>query len=125
MVSVEFYTDIYGGIQCEDIEDCLKRAEAIIECFISSLPETGAQETLYKKAVCAQAEQMALAGGVQGWLESTAGSAVGVTLGSFHTESSKGGQAGGGSSSADSSPCSAARMYLERAGLVYRGAEAL
>ena len=122
MVTTDFYNNVYGGVPSEDIESCLKRAEAIVDCYILYPPKPlTEQEVYYNKAVCAQAEVMVLAGGVQTWLESTSSALAGTTLGNFSVQATNSGS-GAGSADASAVPCAGAMMYLDKGGLLYRGA---
>lgn len=125
-ITTEFYYDVYGGITIDSPEDCLKRAQSIVDCCASYIPAEGAPEEIwYKKAVCAQAETIGLAGGVQGWLETGGADVSGVTLGSFSVQTKSGSGSGAGTGTAQASPCAGALMYLEKGGLLYRGTAVL
>jgi hypothetical protein len=122
-VTVEFYRDTYGGIAYDDIEALLKRAEMVVYCVISQEPEAEWQTVLYNYAVCAQAEFIGSAGGVEEWV-SEGSSGGSVTIGSFSC-SAGGSSTGSGGGKAKSGLCPQTEMYLEKAGLLYRGAVVL
>lgn len=114
-VPAEYYRNVYGGAEYDDIDTLLKRAEMLIRCTASGEPETEEQRTLYNWAVCAQAEFIGAAGGIEAYASGTGGS---VTVGAFSMSS--------GSSAEEAGRyggriCPDSEMYLEKAGLLYRG----
>lgn len=115
----DFYINIYGGVEYDDLSRLLTRAENVIDSVILTEPDGETQEMAYNFAVCAQAEYMGLCGGVEAWAMSVSGTAQSFTLGSFSMSS--GGSSSGGGSAAARGICSRAESYLERAGLLYRG----
>lgn len=111
-VTSEYYYDTYHGVEFEDIDTYLARAEDMIQNIISSEPEGEYQQTHYSKAVCAQAEAIGLSGGLAVWLSGAQGGSF--TIGSFSMS--------GGSVSGSSVRISGVAMgYLESAGLLCRG----
>lgn len=120
-VTTDFYYNEYGGVTITDLDKCLKRAQSIIDCYILYPPSGQVQEVWYEKAICAQAEAIGLAGGVQTWLESTSSALAGVTLGNFSVQNGSG-AGSAGSTDASAVPCADAMMYLDKGGLLYRGA---
>lgn len=115
----DFYINIYGGVEYDDLSRLLLRAGNEINCFILRAPETEEEMRQFDLAVCAQAEYMGLCGGIDAWAMSVSGTAQSFTLGSFSMSS--GGSSSGGGSAAARGICSRAESYLERAGLLYRG----
>lgn len=115
----DFYINIYGGVEYDDLSRLLLRAGNVIDSVILTEPDGETQERAYNFAVCAQAEYMGLCGGVEAWAMSVSGTAQSFTLGSFSM--SQGGSSSGGGSAAARGICSRAESYLERAGLLYRG----
>lgn len=113
-VTSDYYYNIYHGIEFDDIDTYLARAEDMIQNIISSAPVGEYQQTHYNKAVCAQAEAIGIGGGLAVWL--TAGSSSSFTIGSFSM--SGGAQTSGGGSVQVSD---VAMGYLESAGLLSRG----
>ena len=120
-VTTDFYYNEYGGVTITDLDKCLKRAQSIIDCYILYPPSGQVQEVWYEKAICAQAEAIGLVGGVQTWLESTSSALAGTTLGNFSVQAANGGSSAG-SADASAVPCAGAMMYLDKGGLLYRGA---
>ena len=118
-ISSDFYFNIYGGTEYEDIDRLLRRAANEIDSLILRSPEGELEERQYSFAVCAQAEYMGLCGGVEAWAMSVSGNASSVSIGSFSM--SQGGSSGGSGGTSDNSICGKAMMYLDRAGLLYRG----
>ena len=118
-ISSDFYFNIYGGTEYEDIDRLLRRAANEIDSLILRSPEGELEERQYSFAVCAQAEYMGLCGGVQAWAMSVSGTAQSFAIGSFSM--SQGGSSSEGGSAAARGICSRAESYLERAGLLYRG----
>ena len=116
-ISSDFYFNIYGGTEYEDIDRLLRRAANEIDSVILRSPEGELEERQYSFAVCAQAEYMGLCGGVEAWAASVSGTVSSVSIGSFSM--SQGGSASGGSS--DNGICSRAMEYLSKSGLLYRG----
>ena len=121
-VSKEFYHDIFCGADYPELDRLLKRAEIEIEKLILRSPEGELEERQYSFAVCAQAEYMGLCGGVEAWAMSVSGNLSSVSIGSFSM--SQGGSSGGSGGTSDNSICGKAMMYLDRAGLLYRGCAA-
>ena len=115
----DFYINIYGGVEYDDLSRLLLRAGNVIDSVILTEPDGETQEGTYNFAVCAQAEYIGLCGGVEAWAMSVSGTAQSFTLGSFSMSS--GGSSSGGGSAAARGICSRAESYLERAGLLYRG----
>lgn len=115
----DFYINIYGGVEYDDLSRLLLRAGNVIDSVILTEPDGETQERAYSFAVCAQAEYMGLCGGIDAWAMSVSGTAQSFTLGSFSM--SQGGSSSGGGSAAARGICSRAESYLERAGLLYRG----
>lgn len=111
-VTSDYYYNTYHGVEFDDIDTYLARAEDMIQNIISSDPEGEYQQTHYNKAVCAQAEAIGIGGGLAVWL--TAGSSSSFTIGSF---SMSGGSVSGGSVQVSD----VAMGYLESAGLLSRG----
>lgn len=111
-VTSDYYYNTYHGIEFDDIDTYLARAEDMIQNIISSVPVGEYQQTHYNKAVCAQAEAIGIGGGLAVWL--TAGSSSSFTIGSF---SMSGGSVSGGSVRISGG----AMGYLESAGLLSRG----
>lgn len=120
-ISSDFYLNIYGGTEYEDIDRLLKRAEVEIERLILRPPDGENEERQYSLAVCAQAEYMGLCGGIEAWAVSVSGMASSVSIGSFSM--SRGGAAAASEGCFVSGICSRAMEYLSRAGLLYRGCE--
>ena len=119
-ISSDFYFNIYGGTEYEDIDRLLRRAAHEIASLILRSPEGELEERQYSFAVCAQAEYMGLCGGIEAWAASVSGTVSSVSIGSFSM--SQGGSASGGSS--DNGICSRAMEYLSKSGLLYRGCAA-
>lgn len=118
-VTEDFYYSIFGGTDYPELDRLLKRAGNEIDSIILRSPSGELEERNYSFAVCAQAEYMGLCGGVEAWAMSVSGNASSVSIGSFSM--SQGGSSGGGS---DNGICGKAMMYLDRAGLLYRGCAA-
>ena len=116
-ISSDFYFNIYGGTEYEDIDRLLRRAANEIDSVILRSPEGELEERQYSFAVCAQAEYMGLCGGIEAWAASVSGTASSVSIGSFSM--SQGSSASG--SASDGGICGSALQYLSRAGLLYRG----
>ena len=119
-ISSDFYFNIYGGTEYEDIDRLLRRAANEIDSLILRSPEGELEERQYSFAVCAQAEYMGLCGGVEAWAASVSGTVSSFSIGSFSM--SQGGSASGGSS--DNGICSRAMECLSKSGLLYRGCAA-
>lgn len=111
-----YYYDIYGGEKYDDIDRCLKRAADIVDSVIT-IPVTSAKQiTAYKNAVCAEAEYI---GGNGGAAEINLGDSVSsFSLGKFSVSA---GGSSGGSSVLSEKLSDIAVMYLDGAGLLYRG----
>ena len=120
-ISSDFYFNIYGGTEYEDIDRLLRRAANEIDSLILRSPEGVLEERNYSFAVCAQAEYMGLCGGVEAWAVSVSGTAASFSVGSFSM--SQGGSSGERNGAASLGICSRAESYLDRAGLLYRGCE--
>lgn len=115
----DFYINIYGGVEYDDLSRLLLRAGNVIDSVILTEPDGETQERAYNFAVCAQAEYMGLCGGVEAWAMSVSGTAQSFTLGSFSM--SQGGASGSGAGGSSAGVCSRALAYLDKAGLLYRG----
>ena len=113
-VTSDYYYNTYHGVEFDDIDTYLARAEDMIQNIISSAPAGEYQQTHYNKAVCAQAEAIGIGGGLAVWL--TAGSSSSFTIGSFSMSGTA--QTSGGGSVRISG---VAMGYLESAGLLSRG----
>lgn len=125
MADIEFYKNIFGGTDHEDLEHLLTRAEREISAVITVEPASESQRRLFDFAVCAQAEYMGLCGGVEAWQGVTLGGGTSFTVGSF-SMSGSGSAGGSGNDSANSlGLCLAAENYLGKAGLLYRGVAVL
>ena len=118
-VTEDFYYSIFGGTDYPELDRLLKRAGNEIDSLILRSPEGELEERQYSFAVCAQAEYMGLCGGVEAWAMSVSGNASSVSIGSFSM--SQGGSSGGSGGTSDDGICGKAMMYLDRAGLLYRG----
>lgn len=125
VVDFTFYSTVYKGseanatsfpaldVRAEDVIGAITRW-TVDETTIQHLPEL--TQTLYKKAICAEIDFVA----INGSESLTAGSGVGFTVGKVHVE----GQQGVSASKANSvSPM--AMQYLEQTGLLYPGIPAL
>ena len=121
-VTEDFYYSIFGGTDYPELDRLLKRAGNEIDSLILRSPEGELEERQYSFAVCAQAEYMGVCGGVEAWAMSVSGNASSVSIGSFSM--SRGGSSGGSGGTSDNSICGKAMMYLDRAGLLYRGCAA-
>lgn len=119
-VTADYYLNTYGGVEYDNLEQLLKRAAMIVGGVISAEPAGSFQETCYANAVCAQAEQIGSAGGVEAWVSAEGSS---FTIGSFSM--SGGSDAGQGTSGSTGTVCASARQYLEQGGLIYRGVSAI
>ena len=115
-VDIGYYYDVYGGEEYDDIDRCLKRGADIIDSMIIVEPVTEMQITAYKKAVCAEAEYIANCGGASDINEGN--SAASFSLGRFSYSS---GSSGGSSAGISGKASTLAVMYLDKAGLLYRG----
>ena len=113
-VTSDYYYNTYHGVEFDDIDTYLARAEDMIQNVISSEPSGEYQQTHYSKAVCAQAEAIGFSGGGAVWLSGAQGGSF--TIGSFSM--SDGAQTSGGGSVRISDM---AMGYLESAGLLSRG----
>lgn len=120
---LDFYRDVYCGVEYPEMEKLLKRSENEIEGVIFMSPEGDEQVRLYKFAVCAQAEYMGLSGGVEAWAAKCSGDIRGVSVGSFSM--SYGGNSGSSGGGSAGGLCGRALEYLSKAGLLYRGVGAL
>jgi hypothetical protein len=122
-VTTEYYLRTYGGVNYgDDLTAYIKRATQMIDVLISVPPREGTeQETCYKNAICAQAENIGLCGGIEASLAS--GSGAGFTIGSFSMSGGSG--ADQSSSGSTGTVCGYARSWLEKGGLTYRGVRAL
>ena len=118
-VSVDFYNNVFGGVDYPDLDRLLTRAESEINCFILRAPETEEEMRQFDLAVCAEAEYMGLCGGVEAWCSVASGSVSSFTVGSFSM--SQGGASGSGAGGSSAGVCSRALAYLDKAGLLYRG----
>ena len=125
VVDFTFYSTVYKGSEAiatsfpaldaraEDVIGAITRW-AVDETTIQGLPEL--TQTLYKKAVCAEIDFVA----INGAETITAGSGEGFTVGKVHVE----GKQGINASKANSvSPL--ALQYLEQTGLLYPGVPAV
>lgn len=121
-ISSDFYFNIYGGTEYEDIDRLLRRAANEIDSVILRSPEGELEERQYSFAVCAQAEYMGLCGGVEAWAASVSGNLSSVSIGSFSMSQSGSGAASGGAAAVGI--CSRAMEYLSKSGLLYRGCAA-
>lgn len=124
-VTRDYYLNVYGGAEFDGLDSLLTRAGQVIMCAadpdsVERLCAEGSEgEMCRKNAVCAQAENIGLNGGVVDWLVDnvTGGS---FTIGSFSMN--RGGSSGASSSGGNGGLlCESARMWLERGGLLYRG----
>ena len=115
-VDSSYYYDVYMGKEYDDIDRCLKRAADIIDSMIIVEPVTEMQITAYKKAVCAEAEYIANCGGTSDINEGKG--AASFSLGKFSYSS---GSSGGSSAGISDKASTLAVMYLDKAGLLYRG----
>ena len=115
-VDSSYYYDVYGGEEYDDIDRCLKRGADIIDGMIIVEPVTEMQITAYKKAVCAEAEYIANCGGTSDINKGN--SAASFSLGKFSYSSGGSGDSSAGISGKTSD---LAVMYLDKAGLLYRG----
>lgn len=121
-VTTDYYLHTYGGVNYDGLESLIARATQVIDCIISTPPAVGTgQETCYKNAVCAQAENIGLCGGVDAWLAESSGGSF--TIGSFSMSGSSG--ADQSSTGSTGAVCGYARSWLEKGGLTYRGVSAL
>lgn len=115
----DFYINIYGGVEYDDLSRLLLRAGNVIDSVILTEPDGENQERAYNFAVCAQAEYIGLCGGVEAWCSVASGSVSSFTVGSFSM--SQGGASGSGAGGSSAGVCSGALAYLDKAGLLYRG----
>ena len=115
-VDKSYYNDVYMGKEYDDIDRCLKRAADIIDGMIIVPITTEPQIEAYKNAVCAEAEYIANCGGTSDINEGN--SAASFSLGKFSYSS---GSSGGSSAGISSKTSTLALMYLDKAGLLYRG----
>ena len=125
VVDFTFYSTVYKGSEADatSFPALDARAEDVIgaitrwtvdETTFPHLPEF--TQTLYKKAICAEIDFVA----INGSESLTAGSGVGFTVGKVHVEGQQGASA--------SKACSVSPMamqYLEQTGLLYPGVPAL
>lgn len=114
-VTSDYYYNTYHGVEFDDIDTYLARAEDMIQNIISSDPEGEYQQTHYSKAVCAQAEAIGLSGGLAVWLSGAQGGSF--TIGSFSMSDGSSTAAGGGFVRISGE----AMGYLESARLLCRG----
>ena len=115
----DFYINIYGGVEYDDLSRLLLRAGNVIDSVILTEPDGETQERAYNFAVCAQAEYLGLCGGVEPWCSIVSGGVSSFTVGSFSM--SQGGASGSGAGGSSAGVCSRALAYLDKAGLLYRG----
>ena len=115
-VDKSYYNDVYMGKEYDDIDRCLKRAADIIDGMIIVPIATETQLEAYKKAVCAEAEYIANCGGTSDINEGKG--AASFSLGKFSYSS---GSSGGSSAGISGEVSDLAVMYLDKAGLLYRG----
>lgn len=128
MVDVQFYSEVWHGnvTDAETVERLLDRAIDVInaEIFLTGYTVETVPERLQTpvyKAVCAQADYIDSAGGVEAMSEDTM---QGVSLGRFsYTGGGASGSAAGGSSA--NRLCEQARMILLPTSLLYRGVRVL
>ena len=114
-VDKSYYNDIYMGKEYDDIDRCLKRAADIIDGMIIVPIVTEPQLEAYKNAVCAEAEYIANCGGTSDINEGKG--AASFSLGKFsYSSGSSGSSSGTAGITSD-----LAVMYLDKAGLLYRG----
>ena len=118
-VDKDFYMNVYGGSDLPDIDRLLVRAERAVECLIVTDPVTDREQRYYDLAVCAQAEYIALCGGVEAWAVSSSGNASNITVGSFSM--SQGGASAESGKNTARGICSEVFGLLEKGGLLYRG----
>jgi hypothetical protein len=124
-VSTEYYLETFEGVEFDGLEWLLARAEQMVGCLISSTPAEGTEaERCYKNAVCAQAENMGLSGGVAAWLAEQKAGGSSFSIGSFSMSGSSGSSSGTAGSSR-TGVCDGCMMWLEKGGLLYRGIPAL
>lgn len=121
-ISSDFYFNIYGGTEYEDIDRLLRRAANETDSLILRSPEGEFEERLYSFAVCAQAEYMGLCGGIEAWAASVSCTVSSVSIGSFSMSQGGSGTASGGAAAVGI--CSRAMEYLSKSGLLYRGCAA-
>ena len=119
-ISLDFYFNIYGGTEYEDIDRLLRRAANEIDSLILRSPEGELEERQYSFAVCAQAEYMGLCGGVEAWAASVSGNLSSVSIGSV-SMSYGGSSSGAGAKLSALGICSRTEAYLDKGGLLYRG----
>ena len=115
----DFYINIYGGVEYDDLSRLLLRAGNVIDSVILTEPDGETQERAYNFAVCAQAEYIGLCGGVEPRCSIVSGGVSSFTVGSFSM--SQGGASGSGAGGSSAGVCSRALAYLDKAGLLYRG----
>ena len=115
----DFYINIYGGVEYDDLSRLLLRAGNVIDGVILTEPDGETQERAYNFAVCAQAEYIGLCGGVEAGCSVVSGGVSSFTVGSFSM--SQGGASGSGAGGSSAGVCSRALAYLDKAGLLYRG----
>ena len=121
MPDVNFYLNVYGGVEYPDLEKLLKRAGHIVDNYILHDVKPWQQEQ-YDLAVCAQAEYIGSVGGVEAFTEINNGGTGSLTIGSFSISAGSGGGSSGSNSSSGgaSVPCPAAIAFLDKAGLTGR-----
>lgn len=122
-VTTAYYLNTWGGIPFDGLESLLARAEKVISSVATVLPECAQQEECYKNAVCAQAEQIGLAGGIAAWLAQGSGGGS-FSIGSFSMSGGSSSE-GDGSGAYSGAVCTTSRLWLEKGGLTYRGADAV
>ena len=116
-VCFEYYNDIYLGQEADmaSFPALCARAEDIVNAMVRwQDPATFSpfQMTLYKKAICAQIDYLA----VNGFDSVTGGTDRGFTVGKVSVNNGKGETAQGGAMSGSLSPL--VIMYLEQSGLM-------
>ena len=120
---LDFYRDVYCGVEYPELERLLKRSENEIGGVIFMSPEGDEQVRLYEFAVCAQAEYMGLSGGIEAWAAKSSGDIASVSVGAFSM--SYGGNSGSSGGGSADGICGRALEYLAKAGLLYRGVGAI
>lgn len=120
IVSYTFYTDSYGGtaIAATDWHSLEAKAETLIDALTGGAIYETLPESIMKavsNAICAQADYINYEGDSVALMGVTETS---YTLGKIRVDGEK---AKAESSNFSSMICPAARVYLERTGLLYRG----
>lgn len=116
IVDETYYKTEFGGSDFPDMSILLARAEKLIDTVISAVPSGEQQFKAYKNAICAQAEAMGLAGGLEAWAASTNGGGASFTIGSFSM-----GERRENSTASVAGISPSAISYLDNSGLLYRG----